>query len=90
MCKKYLNLVNVADIASGDGWTIDTNILRGTILTDMIRKLKVNTQARPKVSDWTVWRNVLKLALRGDQNQYCNPVGRWVGNIKELYANEWQ
>ena len=80
----------MADIASGNGRTIDTNILRGTILIDRIRNLDFATQGRPKVSDWNIWRKVLKLALTDGQNQLCNPVGRWVENVEDLYANEWQ
>lgn len=38
-CRNYLKVLKVAYIASGDGRTIDTNILVGTIQRDMIRKL---------------------------------------------------
>lgn len=89
-CKKYLKVLTVADILLYDGRTIDTNILLGTVLIDRIMKLDVATQGQPKVSDWNIWRKLLNLALTGDQNQLCNPVGRWVENIKELYTNEWQ
>ena len=62
-CRKYLKVLTVADIASGNGRTIDTNILRGTILIDRIRNLDFATQGRSKVSDWNIWRKVLKKAL---------------------------
>lgn len=67
MCRTCLEVLTVADTASGDGRTIDTNIFRVTILIDRIKKLDFSTQGRPRVSDWTIWRKVLKLALIDDQ-----------------------
>ena len=37
-----------------------------------------------------MWHKVLKLALTGDQAQLQQPVGRWVHNVTDLYAHEWQ
>ena len=60
---------------SGDGKSIDSKILEGTVLVDRIRNFDFATQGRPKGSDWTVWRKVLRLALTGDRVQLKNPVG---------------
>ena len=35
-CRKYLKVLTVADIASGDGKSLHSNILQGSILVDMI------------------------------------------------------
>lgn len=81
-------MLTIVDIAPGDGRTIDTNILCGSIQLDRIMKLYLTTQGRPKVSDWNVWRKVLMLVVTGEKNQLFNPVGKFVEILEQLYVNK--
>ena len=89
-CRKYLKVLTVADIASGDGKTIDDNVLRGILQQDRVRKIEWAVQGRPKSTDWGVWKKVLKLSLLNYQGFLVESVGKWVDDIKEIYSTSWK
>ena len=78
----------IADIASGDGKYIENNMLTGIIQLDRIRDFDWLNQGRPTISDWVVWRKLLKHSILGSKGVLKKSVGMWIHEVEEMYKNK--
>ena len=62
LCRKYLRVLTVADIATGDGKGITKHAFNGRRRIDH-RQLHWFDQGRPSAKDWRIWKKVLKNQL---------------------------
>ena len=76
-CRKYLQIVTVADIASGNGSKILAAHLQGKISKRQSR-YRWAPQIRPDKSSWTLWNEAIITSLELDKNNYL-PRRRQVG-----------
>ena len=63
-CRQHLKLLTVADIASGDGRSINNDIFKSNIQQDRVRKYNWPVQYKPKSTDWTVCRRLLRKSIK--------------------------
>ena len=74
-----LQTLSVADIATGDGKAVDTNVKQGLRQGGRVRNLPWPYQGQPSKIDWRVWRRVLKLTVcNGHQHILQHSLGAWI------------
>ena len=90
LCRIYLKVLSVGDIASGDGRSIDGRIHKGKLLLSRARNIDWPVQGRPKQTDWYIWNKVLKTSLLNSAGYLTHPVGRWLPNLENIYCKRWE
>ena len=90
LCRIYLKVLSVGDIASGDGRSIDGRIHKGKLLLSRARNIDWPVQGRPKQTDWYIWNKVLKTSLLNSAGYLMHPVGRWLPNLENIYCKRWE
>ena len=88
-CRKYLKVLTVADMASGNGQHIDTNMWIGKRQYGRARTIDWAIQGKPKATDWTAWRRVLKRSITNDTKKIHSPVGRWINDAVKSNLQNW-
>ena len=88
-CRKYLRVLTISDIASGNGKFIERNIQNGRRLYGRARTLDWAIQGKPKKTDWTVWRRVLKRSITNEIGKLHMPVGKWIEEAVEANLQNW-
>ena len=58
-----MQVLSIADIATGGGQAIDVNFSKGLRQKGKIRDMAWPSQGQPDSKAWTVWRRVLIITL---------------------------
>ena len=89
-CRLYLQCLTVGDIASGDGRTIDANVLAGIKTACRARNMTWPTQGRPKNTDWVVWRKLLQSCFQTSNKVLITPLTSWFHVAMTTYLDTWE
>ena len=78
-CRRYLKVISLADIVTGDGTCIRKDAFEGARNKFCERPWKF-TEAFPSAADWKVWRVVLRKIMQPGFSMQLSPskrLGRW-------------
>jgi hypothetical protein len=89
-CRIFLQIFTVGDIATADGMTIEENILKGIYQGSRARNIEWPYQQRPKPSDWTCWRRVLRKSIINNTGNLRISLGRWIQSTERTYKKKWE
>ena len=77
MCRLFLQVVTVADIATGCGSFISSSGWSGKLDTTRSVRYDWPVQGEPSAKDWDLWRNALQASLCSRQQVLQRKLGRW-------------
>ena len=60
LCRKYLQVINILDVATGEGKYVSYDYWKGNKNGNRLRNIVWPNQGKPKPSDWIAWRRVLR------------------------------
>ena len=89
LCRKYLQLMTLSDIATGDRKYIALNVWKDDKKGNKLRNIAWTEQDKHKPYMWTVWRRVLKQCILSNQQLLMHPVGRWLVPMQDT-ACHWE
>ena len=89
LCRKYLRVLTVADIATGDGKSITSQALNG-IRSSATRKLPWFEQGNPNASDWKIWRSVLTRSACFNDGKLWIELGKWKHEAVQTVRENWE
>ena len=90
LCRLYMKVLTVGDIATGHGLNIDEGMRKGIVQSSRARKLDWPNQGKPKKTDWYAWSKVLKVSLLSTSGGLLIPLGQWCNNVDTLYETTWE
>ena len=81
LCRIYLQVVFLSDIATGDGKAITEIAWKGN--KDSTRRSQYNwpNQGKPSVADWNLWREALGKTFTSRGKTLRQPLGNWLINL---------
>ena len=89
LCRKYLRVLTIADLATGDGKFVAKSAMQGIRKIASTRNLPWFEQGKPNARDWRIWRSVLKQSLCFDDRKLWIPLGKWHYHAKTSVLNYW-
>ena len=89
-CRLYLRCLTVGDIASGNGRSLDTNVLAGTKNLYRARDITWPAQGKPKNTDWVVWRKLLQDCFLNTNKRLLTSLGSWCPCVTTSYMAMWE
>ena len=79
-CRKYLQVITLADISNGDGDKISKKFLDGKRDTSRRSRFKWNSQKRPTYNAWYEWADAINstFCIADTGNTLREPLGPWL------------
>ena len=80
LCRIFLKVVTVSDIATGCGMFISTSAWNGKVDGTRSERYDWPNQGEPSARDWDLWRSALQVSLCSRQRVLQRRLGRWFAN----------
>ena len=88
-CRIFLNVMNLSDIANGNGNRISHHILNHRKDPDRISKYQWPHQPYPTKNEWDAWDDAIRTCWTNDENFSILPqLGTWIQNPK--FTSDWK